>query len=1099
MSLRPLQRKFVFLILKCMLLAFFALGGNLWAADDNSSQPSVITIINANKTEYVKDPVTKEEQIVLTGAVALEVAQGNVKTKITASKVSYNRETNILHAQGDVVMEQTGGNAGDQRITAKTVLFNTVTYEGIFDGGRVVQTQTDAINLPSGSTLVVSSSMFGKDSESTIVFKNASLTFCDDEDPHWKIRATKIWLLPGGEFAFFNALLFVGEIPVLYLPAFYYPKDEIIFNPTFGYDTRRGYYFQTTTYLYGRKPLEQYSAKSSDDEEDDDDLGKGLYNFMKPTKLKEQRREGIVLHNLDEDYTGDTSNYVKLMFDYYSTLGTMAGFDAVFKPKKYLNNFKANLNLGFSNTVFLDSSGEVYVPFSSTGEKHKDKANLLGVETPFRYNGNLEVSASSPFNLNISMPIYSDPYFTDDFGDRAEFMDWITFLTRGAKDEKDEEEEDDDEDSVSVSTFTWNASASYNFNIPDALRPFLDTLSITDVSSSVIFNSKTNTAIASESTDDWHLYTPERMFFYPSQVTPLKFSANVAGSIIKYPMDEKSSKPVSFPYSLSVPEEFDDEHKEDKKDEDGEVEEENASVETAKEEDKLLGEKDLPLLSVRSDITPRKISEFEYELKYSVTPQFTSQFAYDSTKYSQPDDFKWNERQSSYYQVTSPVVLSSGLSFRDSMFDMKNVLTYTPFYQTHPSLDGYSDADAAIVRKTDYQARKKDLNVENDVSLKPLIYNDVLKKSSIDWNTSIRLVRTEFIGDEENPEWDYLTAKLSDEESVTEHTLSATLYAEEGKDFSQKFTLSTTLPPQKDKYEGDIKFTFPYSELSFSSGVEQIEETESDTLVEKWRKLPFKQSAALKFLDGEFAITQSFNYNLEDHNKEAFKAAISYGGLQVAYTAAYTYGYDFDEDNGWSIRNEKEFIPETFSIAYTSGQKNFRYWKKRVTWAPSLNTSIVYDCIRPSNSYFKFIPAVTFKINNFVNLTFSSESRNSVIYRYIQDYTNTGMELPGETNVFKDLLNSFAFWGDGSMLDEGQSKRRSSGFKLKNLKVTLSHDLHDWDLISSFEVKPRLITSNDGTKSYNFEPYISLSIVWRPMNAMKTEIVDEYGELQLNP
>jgi len=1093
MSLRPLQRKLIVLVFICA--AFFAFGVCAWAADGDS-QPSVITILNANKTEYEKDSVTKEEQIVLTGAVAVEVTQGNMRTKINASKISYNRKTNILYAQGDVVMEQTGGATGDQRITAQTVLFNTVTYEGIFDGGRVVQTQSDAINLPSGSTLVVSSSMFGKDSQSTIAFKNASLTFCDDENPHWKIRATKIWLLPGGEFAFFNALLFVGEIPVLYMPAFYYPKDEIIFNPTFGYDTRRGYYFQTTTYLYGRKPLEENIEKSSD-EKDDDELSKGLYNFMKPTKLKEQRREGIVLHNLDEDYTGDTSNYFKLMFDYYSILGTMAGFDAVFKPKSYINNFKANLNLGFSNTVFLDDSGEVYVPFSSTGERHKDKANLLGIKTPFRYNGNLDLSGSSPFNFRISMPIYSDPYFTDDFGERTEYMDWITFLTRGAKDEK-EEEEDEDKDSVSVSTYTWNASASYSFNIPDALKPFLRTLSITDISSSVIFNSKTNTAIASESTDDWYLYTPERMFFYPSQVTPLKFSANIEGAIIKYPLEEKQSKPVDFPYALSVPDEFSDEQKKDNESE-SKSGEEKAPEKTEKAEEGVLDEKDLPLLDVRSDINPTEISDFEYELKYSVTPQFSSQFAYDSTKYSTPDDFKWSERQSSYYQVTSPVVVSSGLAFRESLFNMNNVFTYTPFYQTHPSLDGYSDSDAATVRKTDYQARKKDLSVENDVSVKPLIFNDVLKKSSIDWNTTIRLVRTEFIGDEENPEWDYLTADLSDEESVTEHTLSATIHAEEGKYFSQKLTLSTTLPPQKDKYEGDVKFTFPYTELTFASGVEKIEETESDELVENWRKLPFKQSASLKFLDGDFALTQSFNYNLEEHYADSFKAAVSYGGLQVAYTAAYTYGYDFDEEEGWSIRSEREFLPETFSIAYTSGQKNFRYWKKRVTWAPSLSTSIVYDCIRPTNSYFKFIPAVTFKINKFVNLTFSSESRNSVIYRYIQDYTNNGMNLPGETNVFKDLYNSFAFWGEGSMLDDGQMKRRSSGFKLKNLKITLAHDLHDWDLVSSFEVKPRLITNGDGSKSYNFEPNISLSIVWRPMNAMKTEIVDEYGELKLNP
>ena len=53
----------------------------------------------------------------------------------------------------------------------------------------------------------------------------------NEDDPHWHIDATRTWLLPGGELAMFNALLYVGYVPVLYLPAFYYPKDELVFNP----------------------------------------------------------------------------------------------------------------------------------------------------------------------------------------------------------------------------------------------------------------------------------------------------------------------------------------------------------------------------------------------------------------------------------------------------------------------------------------------------------------------------------------------------------------------------------------------------------------------------------------------------------------------------------------------------------------------------------------------------------------------------------------------------------------------------------------------------------------------------------------------------
>ena len=48
------------------------------------------------------------------------------------------------------------------------------------------------------------------------------------------------------------------------------------------------------------------------------------------------------------------------------------------------------------------------------------------------------------------------------------------------------------------------------------------------------------------------------------------------------------------------------------------------------------------------------------------------------------------------------------------------------------------------------------------------------------------------------------------------------------------------------------------------------------------------------------------------------------------------------------------------------------------------------------------------------------------------------------------------------------------------------------------KIEPRLITK-DGRKNYDFSPYFSIGVVWNPMESMKTEIVDEYGEWQLNP
>ena len=89
------------------------------------------------------------------------------------------------------------------------------------------------------------------------------------------------------------------------------------------------------------------------------------------------------------------------------------------------------------------------------------------------------------------------------------------------------------------------------------------------------------------------------------------------------------------------------------------------------------------------------------------------------------------------------------------------------------------------------------------------------------------------------------------------------------------------------------------------------------------------------------------------------------------------------------------------------------------------------------------------------------------------------------------------FWSDDSFWDPDQTKRKASGYKLKNLKVTITHDLCDWDLSASCTIKPYLID-----QEYRFNPYFTLSVVWNPLSSMKTEFVynDDYNEKwELNP
>lgn len=1081
---------------------------SLSAQSDNRT---VINIENAQNTRYEKDKQTGNDVIILSGNVKISVTKGSNKNVITADVIRYDRVTEMLYADGTVSLEQTTANSGSQNVTANALMFNTSTLEGVFDDGRVVQTKSDAINLPSGSTLIVASDIFGRSESNTIAFKDGVLTFCDDEDPHWNIKASRIWLLPGGEFAFLNALLFVGPVPVFYFPAFYYPKDELIFNPVFGYRKREGYFIQTTAYVYGRKPLDSTSSSaSSSTESDGSEKLKALFNFIKPSSLKEQRIEGLMLHNLDEDYTGNTTNYFKIMGDYYTNLGIMVGADGVFKPQKYISDIEFGMRLGFSNTVFRN--GTDYLPYGVTGTKYHDRSNLLGLSLPFRYATNFKMSMSKPFSLSLTLPIYSDPYFTDDFSERSETMDWISYLIDSAND-------DDDDDTINeISSFSWTLNSSYSVPIPEILKPVVSTLSVS-LNSSIAFSTKNTTDfsaddIESEDVSAWQSSSPQRKFYYPSQITPFTFNGTLSGTIVDYSSTRtKSSKKVntpSFASPLVLPEEFrtDAEKKAAAEAADGAAEipaddAENSGADSSEEAEAqpeesglvFLSSEPLPSLSSSTD-SASLIPGIAFSMKYSVKPSISTQIAYSSENLKKADDFDWSNLRSSMYTIKVPVTLDNSFSYAGSFFSISNSYTFNPVFQKHPYISddvesgGYTESQITSLKKTDYSAEKRDLTNTNSVSLKPFYYISAIKDTGITWRSSIKMIRTEFLADQydaekDEPEWKYHWVDWGDEESITTNALDFTFASNQmDNKFTQSFTLSTTLKPQAEAYYGTLKFGFPYTTLAFEAGVKKSS-TEDDA---EWVKQPFKQSLTLSLFNNTLKFSESYNYNMEESYHDSMKLSLSWKSLSVAYTMSYTNGYDFsdgtDGPRGWNMRADKEFLPYSLSFSYSPSTKTVYTWKNRISLGLGLSTSIVADLLRPTSSYFTFSPSVSFKIHEFLTFTFSSTSRNSVIYRYF----GNDIGLSGEENIFKDLLNSFRFDDD--------SLREASGFKLKSLNFTATHELHDWDFSMSFKMEPRLITE-DGKRSYDFSPYITISILWRPMSAMKTEIIDDYGEWRL--
>lgn len=1045
-------------------------------SEEKPASKTIITIEHAQTTTYKKDKETKAELIILEGDVSLSLQKDKTTITLKAGKVTFDRTAQMLYASENVALSQTDSGEGDAHMSASSLVINTATLEGVFDDGRIVQTQSDALNLPAGSTLIVSSDMFAKSQSNTIAFKKGSLTFCDNENPHWHIDATRIWLLPGGEFAFFNALLYVGVVPVFYLPFFYYPKDELVFNPVFAFDARRGYSIQTTTYVYGRKPLEKVDAKKKTNEKSDESSAgeslKGLFNFIKPTVLKEQRREGLILHNLDEDFKGDTSHYFKITGDWYSNLGFVIGADGVFRPNDYVTKLKTSLLLAFSTTAFMDNAGN-FSPYDAAGNRYWDKSNFLGIKIPFRYALGFSFVLSKPFSLSLDMPIYSDPFFNDDFSEREETMDWISYLIKsGAKNTKARTASE-------VSSFTWKLSASYSLPSFPKVQPYISNASFT-LDSSVVFHSLLNVRE--------NQYKPERKFYYPSQITPANFSAFFGGTLFQYPIREKKNSGASEPlaFSLSVPDDLQNKI-EKQKAEEAEKNERGKTSETREEENAL------PRLQTETK-SSGDIPGFTYSLTYNAKPAVNSQIAYSAKKLQKPDDFKWGNVVSSIYMLKFPVSVQSVMHYAGDFFSMTNGISYEPVVQRHPfistdtSAGGYTSDAKKSLDLADYKTSKHEIVNTNSIRIKPFYYIDMFKNTGVTYTSAVKLLRSEFIGENaDNPNWRYYGPDFTNDKSVTKHELNFTYAMTEGSrsEFSQSLSLAMNLPPQVDEYTGTLSLAFPNTVFSLSAGFKKVSKTDS-----RWEKKPLQQGLSFSFFENTLRISESYNYNLEKKHHESFRSSVSWKGLEAAYTMAYTTTYHLDGRHWEADTDGKKFVPYSFSLSYTSSNHAWYIWKGRIKIAPGLSTNITADLVRPTSSYFVFTPSLTFEINKFLTFTFSSTSRNDVLYRYFQKLAGHAGRVPGETNMFIDLINSFRF--------DNEAKRKASGFKLKSLNFKITHDLHDWDFKTEFKIAPRLVTYAGGQR-YDFNPYVTISVVWHPLDAMKTTVVDEYGDWQLNP
>jgi hypothetical protein len=497
------------------------------AAKPETAARRVLTISSARSTEYFKVQEIDEDYILLTGDVVVELKEGDAIHRIRAQKVLLNQTANLLTAEGDIDYTFQKGERQD-RFHGQKITFDVESWEGVFFSGGM-EGDRDVGNKK--VHFYFNADSIAKLERNTVVMEQGTITSCNETpNPHYHLKARKIWVLAPGEWAISNAVLYIGHVPVLWLPFFFRPGDEFFFHPAIGTRTREGYFLQTTTYLIGQKkrsasPISVLAAT--------EEAGQQYQREIKGLFLRQKEGEQIPVKE---------NRFLKVLLDYYSRLGAFAGISGDFSPQV---SFRAGL--GFSRNIY--TTGSVYSPWINDGGvlySVWNKSWLFGAEVPFRYGADSKWDLSrGGYRLSGKFEYFSDPFFTSDFYDRAEEtglsklmgLEPTPVATQTIEAEK--------------LGLSWELTGQADFT-KLATAPYLNKVTVPYLGGALTWQSKTNTLLSG--TPD-----PGKLFYYPVSLklpnAALQFSGELV-SIEPRPKAQTPASPGAAPAPPSLPAEL---------------------------------------------------------------------------------------------------------------------------------------------------------------------------------------------------------------------------------------------------------------------------------------------------------------------------------------------------------------------------------------------------------------------------------------------------------------------------------------------------------------------------------------------------------------
>ncbi|MBB6478535.1 LPS-assembly protein LptD [Spirochaeta isovalerica] len=951
----------------------------------------IVKIVSADRSEYYSLEEISEDYVRISGRVKLIVKQVSLNTThtIEADSVLFNQTTDTMTASGNIIyIKEENGNK--EEYSGDNFTFNVQNWKGVILKGDFKRTQE--VNKQD-MEFIFSGDAIKKGEGDVVVLDQGSITSCEEEEPHYRIEAKKIWILGPDEWAILNGALYIGHIPVLYIPFYHLPGNDLFFNPVIGDESRRGYYIQTTTYLLGKKQ----------NSEEDDSFFINIADSDETYKLVPQ---GLYLFKEKGEPEKDAgSDFIKYKLDYYSRLGGYTALEGSLSELWKLKGISFDLGIGVTRSI--KGSGGVYTNYFDENDfiASWNGSDFFGASVPFRWGLSFGFSLLT-FKLNFEY--LTDPYFRSDFSGREENFDWLNYLLSQTTEDEGVEEN-------AQSSLNWSLQG--NINIPNKWADdYIKNFSLSSLKVNMLWNSKDNNdyQAPADPQELYDPYSPSRLFFYPSNITWPQTSLNLSGVLLEYktgpgdpvPEDELEDRDIiKAPWNDGN----DKENGEKKGDED-----------YIKKPERFDG-----IAIEDADQT------FFTKIDYSLTGYLNFTSYMNSEIWGSPADIDFDILKSLLTNKNT-FNLNYNFKFFEDILSLSGKNTLTADYLSY-----YGDFTEDEERN-ELNGRKLNWLNTLDFTIKPLRNVAFFNKSTISYEFDTNLYSLSYDAVQEV----FLKEWIEwDDDDITAHRAAVNI------DFSMPLltlalSFDSTLPPR------DIKQSISPS-LAFSiwkwTGKVAGKVTYDEN---QWTPEPLTVSTRLAPLD-EVSLSGDFSYNFENETPASLSAAIKLWALTGSYNMAYATDYEWDKDLQQLKDMGKDFVPTSFSLGINYQYESPMLWKNRIAMDGKIDLNLNMNLQQYNLSKLGFKLSYNLHIFEFLDLTFSIDSSNEQIFLYfpsLRDYYG----ITEDYSFFKDLFKSF------NIFSSGQQDRYESFFNMNSLNVSLVHKLHDWDLEMTYSGKPVL-------------------------------------------